>query len=147
MTTPPMKTPRRRPPGFPDASQRLPDGVVARPAQTAEAPAAAAEDEPAAPARPSLAVAAAPRPAPKAKRKRAAPEAPRDPYAGAASRQVNTRLLEPLHTRYMQLVRELDDDGYKTSFTEVLHALLDDGPTTADEARELVRAWRRRREP
>lgn len=76
-----------------------------------------------------------------------APERARDPYAGAASRQVNTRLLEPLHTRYMQVVRELEDDGYKTSFTELLHALLDTGPTTADEARELVRAWRRRREP
>lgn len=148
MTTPPMKTPRRRPPGFPDSSPRLPDGVVARPVQTAEPPAAVAADvEPAAPARPSLAVAAAPQPAPRAKRKRAAPEVARDPYAGAPSRQVNTRLLEPLHSRYMQLVRELEDDGYKTSFTEVLHALLDDGPTTADEARELVRAWRRRREP
>jgi hypothetical protein len=72
---------------------------------------------------------------------------PRDPYAGAASRQVNTRLLEPLHARYMQLVRELGDNGYQTSFTELLHALLDDGPATADEARERVRAWRRRREP
>jgi hypothetical protein len=47
----------------------------------------------------------------------------------------------------MQLVRELGDDGYPTSFTEILHALLDEGPTTADEAREAVRAWRRRREP
>jgi len=72
---------------------------------------------------------------------------PRDPYAGVASRQVNTRLLEPLHARYMRLVRELGDDDYQTSFTELLHALLDDGPTTADEARERVRAWRRRREP
>jgi hypothetical protein len=96
--------------------------------------------------RPALAVAATPPAAPKGKHTRPS-QTPRDPYAGAASRQVNTRLLEPLHARYMQLVRELGDDGYQTSFTELLHALLDDGPVTADEARERVRAWRRRREP
>lgn len=57
------------------------------------------------------------------------------------------RLLEPLHARYMQLVRDLDDDGYRTSLTEVTHALLDAGPTHPDEVRQLVRAWRRCREP
>jgi hypothetical protein len=62
------------------------------------------------------------------------------PYAGAGSRQVNTRLLEPLRSRYTQLVRELGDDGYPASFTEILHALLDDGPATADEAREVTAA-------
>ena len=144
MTDPPMKTPRRRPPGFADPPQRLPDGVVARPAATSPS---AAQPEPAATPRPALAVAASPPALPKGKRKRAVSEVPRDPYAGAASRQVNTRLLEPLHARYMQLVRELGDDGYQTSFTELLHALLEDGPVTADEARESVRAWRRRREP
>jgi hypothetical protein len=144
MTEPPMKTPRRRPPGFADPSQRLPDGVVARPTPTAPP---AAQLEPASTPRPALAVAATPPAQPKAKRKPAGSEVPRDPYAGVASRQVNTRLLEPLHARYMRLVRELGDDGYQTSFTELLHALLDDGPTTADEARERVRAWRRRREP
>lgn len=114
-----MKTPRRRPPGFPA------DAVVARPAivEPAAAPPAA---RPASPARSSV---------------------PRDPYAGAGTRQVNTRLLEPLHTRYVLLVRELDDEGYRTSLTEILHALLEEGPATADEARELVRRWRRRREP
>jgi len=140
-----MKTPRRRPPGFADPSERLPDGVVARSPPTAN-PRTEVEQTPT--PRPALAVAASSRPQePKSTAKRAAPEVPRDPYAGAASRQVNARLLEPLHRRYMQLVRELGDDGYQTPFTEVLHALLDDGPTTADEARELVRAWRRRREP
>lgn len=71
----------------------------------------------------------------------------RDPYADAPSRQFNTRLLEPLHARYVQLVRELEAEGYRTTMTELLHALLDAGPTGTDEARELVRAWRRKREP
>jgi hypothetical protein len=145
MTDPPMKTPRRRPPGFADPSQRLPDGVIARPAHAAEEATADVEQPP--PSPPALAVAATPPAQPKSKPRRPTPEVPRDPYAGAASRQVNTRLLEPLHSRYMQLVRELGDEGYPTSFTEILHALLDDGPTTADDAREIVRAWRRRREP
>jgi hypothetical protein len=144
MTDPPMKTPRRRPPGFADPSQRLPDGVIARPAHTPD-PTADVEQPPT--SRPALAVATTLPAPPKSKPRRATPEVPRDPYAGAGSRQVNTRLLEPLHSRYMQLVRELSDDGYPTSFTEILHALLDDGPATADEAREVVRAWRRRREP
>jgi hypothetical protein len=145
MTDPPMKTPRRRPPGFPDPSQRLPDGVVARPAETAGL-ASAPEPTPT-PTPRTLTVATTPPAQPKGKRKAGVSEVLRDPYTGASSRQVNTRLLEPLHARYMRLVRELADDDYQTSFTELLHAMLDDGPTTADEARELVRAWRRRREP
>ena len=126
MTDKPMKTPQRRPPGFPAT-----DAVVAL--APAEAPAEAAL------AHPRTASALGPTSSLEA--------APRDPYAGAATKQVNTRLLEPLHTRYVQLVRELGDEGYKTSLTEILHALLADGPTTPEEARRLVRAWRRRREP
>lgn len=121
MTQPPMKAShRRRPPGFTEApaAHQLPksDG----------SPAAGAWVSP---------------PAPPAQ---AAPVG--DPYAGAAMRQFNTRVLEPLHARYAQLVRELTDEGYP-SVTEVLHALLDVGPTTPDQTRELVRAWRRKREP
>jgi hypothetical protein len=123
MTGAPMKTPTRRPPGFPAA-----DAVVARPAV-----------EPAAdPAATDAATAQTPP---------AAGRAPRDPYAGAGTKQVNTRLLEPLHTRYVQLVRQLEDEGYRTSLTELLHALMEEGPATPDDARELVRRWRRRREP
>jgi hypothetical protein len=70
-----------------------------------------------------------------------------DPYAGASSRQVNVRWLEPLYNRYAALVTELAAEGYKTTLTELLHALLDAGPTTPTEARQLVRTYRRRREP
>jgi hypothetical protein len=64
---------------------------------------------------------------------------------GAATRQFNTRLLEPLHQRYMRLVRDLADEGYDTSMTELVHALLHEGPTTAAQARAKVRAWRQLR--
>lgn len=124
MTGAPMKTPQRRPPGFPAA-----EAVVARPAAVEPA---GAGPGPAPPARPAPPIPAS---------------APRDPYAGAGTKQVNTRLLEPLHTRFVLLVRQLDDEGYRTSLTEILHALLEEGPDTPDEARELVRRWRRRREP
>lgn len=126
----PMKTPARRPPGFPAA-----DPVV-RPAPAARAGAKSRSGAAAKAVVPAQATAP---PTP--------PTAPRDPYAGAATKQVNTRLLEPLHTRYVHLVRELDDAGYRTSLTEILHALLEDGPETAEEARQLVRDWRRRRDP
>jgi hypothetical protein len=71
----------------------------------------------------------------------------RDPYAGAGTVQLNVRLLAPLRDRYAAQARELTDEGYKTSVTEILHALLDAGPTTAAETRDLLRAYRRRREP
>ena len=64
-------------------------------------------------------------------------------YAGAASVQFNVRLLAPLHERYARLVRRLADEGFKTTSTEIVHALLHEGPDDPDAARELVRRWRR----
>jgi len=139
----PMRTTRSRPPGFPvTAGDALPDGVVKRdvadpaPAKTARAP------RPKRPQPTTTAPAAAPSRAAATTTKVA-----RDPYAGAATRQFNTRLLEPLHQRYSALLRQLEDDGYKTSMTELLHAMLHAGPENADQARKLIRDWRLAREP
>jgi hypothetical protein len=65
-----------------------------------------------------------------------------NPYNGARSRQFNVRLLDPLKDRYEHLVRELGDEGIATSVTEMLHALMHEGPKTADEARALLQRWR-----
>ncbi len=70
------------------------------------------------------------------------PSAAPNPYEGAPSRQFNTRLLVPLHERYARLVRALKDEGFETTTTEVVHALLDEGPRGTDQARALVRRWR-----
>jgi hypothetical protein len=64
------------------------------------------------------------------------------PYEGAPSRQFNTRLLVPLHERYARLVRQLADDGFETTVTEIVHALFHEGPSDPAEARALVRRWR-----
>jgi hypothetical protein len=64
----------------------------------------------------------------------------------AGTRQLNLRLLLPLHERYRRLVRECDDVGIDTSMTEVIHALLYGGPTDLDGTRQLIRAWRRARD-
>lgn len=89
-------------------------------------------------------------PAPKPRKAKASPVAPRSaaasapsPYAGAGSAQFNLRLLTPLHERYARLVRQLADDGFKTTSTEIVHALLHEGPDDPAAARELVRRWRR----
>lgn len=66
---------------------------------------------------------------------------------GAATRQLNVRLLEPLDTRYRGLLRELADDGYPTTMTELLHALLYAGPADPPAARQLIHRWRRALEP
>lgn len=156
MTQRPMKTRRRRPPGFaaleaPEAAP-TPQHDAAPPAD----PPPAAHEPVEHPAESHRHASAAGQPSPEPQRRR--PERPsaapydqadqaRDPYAGAPSRQYNTRLLEPLHARYVQLVRDLEDEGYRTTMTELVHALLDAGPQTPAEARELVRGWRRKREP
>lgn len=64
------------------------------------------------------------------------------PYEGAAVRQMNVRVLVPLHARYARLVRDLADGGFHTTVTEILHALLHEGPSDTAAARELVRRWR-----
>jgi hypothetical protein len=147
-----MRTPRSRPPGFAATHTReTSPGVVARETSaTAASDADLAEGQdarngaarrPASPAR--LTAAHQQEPKPPAARNPPAPQ--NNPYAGAATRQFNTRLLEPLHRRYMRLVRDLADDGYETSMTELVHALLHEGPTTTTEARDRVRAWRQLR--
>ncbi len=65
-----------------------------------------------------------------------------NPYAGAGTTSLNVRILVPLHNRYRKLVRELEDERYRSSATELFHALLHFGPSDTDEARELLRRWR-----
>jgi hypothetical protein len=55
---------------------------------------------------------------------------------------MNVRVLVPLHDRYARLVRQLADAGFDTTATEILHALLHEGPSDVMEARALVRRWR-----
>jgi len=70
------------------------------------------------------------------------PENGVNPYTGAGTTSLNVRVLVPLHGRYRQLVRALEDEGYRTSSTEIFQALLHFGPANTDEARELIRRWR-----
>ena len=79
---------------------------------------------------------------PLAAREPAPAEAPENPYEGAASRQFNIRLLVPLYDRYARLVRALADMGFETTATELTHALFHEGPSTAEDAKALVRRWR-----
>jgi hypothetical protein len=51
--------------------------------------------------------------------------------------------MRPLIVHYHDLVRELERDGYTTSVTELLHALMHTGPSTKAQARALLRDWRR----
>ena len=82
----------------------------------------------------------------------AAPPAARPAPVGVADRSagskpLNVRILIPLLQRYQQLVRELNDAGYRTSLAELIHALMHPGPSTPDEARALIRDWRRATDP
>ncbi len=67
------------------------------------------------------------------------------PRVGA--KQLNVRVLIPLHERYRRLLRELDDQGFDTSMSELVQALLHGGPVDADDAKRIVRAWRRALDP
>jgi hypothetical protein len=58
-------------------------------------------------------------------------------------RVFTVRLMRPLIVHYHDLVRELERDGYATSVTELVHALLHAGPATKAQARALLRDWRR----
>jgi hypothetical protein len=60
----------------------------------------------------------------------------------AGSRQLNLRLALGLHQRYRRLLRDCEDEGIDTSMTEIIHALLHQGPDDVRSARQLVRAWR-----
>ncbi len=68
-----------------------------------------------------------------------------DPRGG--TRQLNVRVLAPLLERYKRLVRDLEDEGFETSVTELVHALLLAGPESCEEARQAVRGWRRALDP
>jgi hypothetical protein len=63
-------------------------------------------------------------------------------YRDAPVRQLNIRLAEPLHQRYRRLLRDLDDAGTPSTWTELVHALLHDGPADAETARKLLDRWR-----
>ena len=65
----------------------------------------------------------------------------------APVKPLNVRIALPLLARYQQLVRDLNDAGYATSLAELMHALMLRGPATADEARALIRDWRRATDP
>lgn len=137
------RTRRERPAGFASPTAPAPATAPTPERQTAPSPAsdtALADQEPQ--RKPTT------REAPRQPRPSRAPSSTgtRDPYADAPVHQINVRLLTPLRDRYHQLSRELNDDGFRTNFTEILTALMDDGPTTADDARELVRRYRRKRE-
>jgi hypothetical protein len=149
-----MRTRRSRPPGF--ATRRddesSPEGVIAlhpQPLAPATHGTEAATTRNTVPSEPPAALEPqqreTTRPRPPRGRTRSATLDDGNPYVGAATRQFNTRLLEPLHQRYMRLVRDLADEGYDTSMTELVHALLHEGPTTAAQARAKVRAWRQLR--
>jgi hypothetical protein len=58
-------------------------------------------------------------------------------------RLFTVRLMRPLIVQYHDLVRDLERDGYTTSVTELLHALMHAGPATKAQARALLRDWRR----
>jgi hypothetical protein len=153
MSAPSIRTPRSRPPGF--ATTRTDEtsrGVVAR--ETPTTPASETDSETSENGRAETPRRPAARPPRQPTTNRAPTESPvaskppasdESAYAGAATRQFNTRLLQPLHRRYMRLVRDLADEGYETSMTELVHALLHEGPTTTAEARARIRAWRQLR--
>src|SRR4051794_39537981 len=136
MSTPSMRTPRSRPPGFATARgdesshgvvAREPDATSSRDADSGASLGAATEIRPRSATRGPRQEALTPSLQPVAPPVAGdAPPADASAYAGAATRQFNTRLLEPLHRRYMRLVRDLADEGYETSMTELVHALLHD---------------------
>lgn len=66
-----------------------------------------------------------------------------DSYRGAGTVQFNMRMLVPLHRHYSSLVRQCADENFKTSATEIFHALLHEGPASAAEIQALVKRWRK----
>jgi hypothetical protein len=65
----------------------------------------------------------------------------------AGAKQLNVRILLPLRERYKRLLRDLDDQGFDTTMSELVQALLHDGPTATDDAKRLIRKWRRALDP
>jgi len=63
----------------------------------------------------------------------------------ASTRLVNFRIPVDLHDRFRGLVREAEIDHPRVrrpSLTELMIALLEEGPQTADEVAELIRRKR-----
>ena len=58
------------------------------------------------------------------------------------TKQLNLRLLVGLDDRYRGLLRECKDAGINTSMTELVHALLHEGPSDVGDVRILLRRWR-----
>lgn len=91
---------------------------------------------------------AAAAPAPDRVDEPAGPQAERggDPYAGSPKIAVNMRATKQLWDHLGALTRELEGEGLRTSRTEMTEALWHfEAPEDADEARELVRRYRRAR--
>jgi predicted nucleic acid-binding protein len=59
-----------------------------------------------------------------------------------ATRQLNVRVRVDLHDRYRALLRALEDAGVETSMSELVHALLEQGPRDVDAAIDVLRRWR-----
>ena len=137
----PMPSVRRRPiPGM--ASEPVAPPPPARPRPTSGGAEAASRPRPRRPAPPK-----ARRGASRADgRRRAAGAGERRPAADYAStRLVNFRIPVDLHDRFRGLVREAEV-GHprlrRPSLTELVIALLEEGPQTADEVAELIRRKR-----
>lgn len=67
-----------------------------------------------------------------------------DPYGGSPKVTVSMRATKELWDRLGVLSRRLEDEGMRTGRTEITEALWHFyAPKTPDEARELVRSYRR----
>ena len=85
-------------------------------------------------------------PSPEASREDAGPTDSVEPsLLPVGTRQLHTRIPADLHRRYRHLLRDLEDAGIESSMTELVCAVLDEGPRNGAEARARLREWRRRR--
>jgi hypothetical protein len=137
MASQPVTTP---PPIATDA--REPQLTVLLPA-TEEAPTAAVEDKPGQPAQPATPTAPA-----TDRRRRQGAEAQVQHHRSAdyaSTKLVNFRIPVDLHKRFQQLVRDAETRHprlRRQSLTELMIALLEEGPQTADGVAELIRRKR-----
>jgi hypothetical protein len=70
-------------------------------------------------------------------------EAVTNPYAGMRKVQIPVRLFPPLWDRLDEFVRVLRDENLDVDKTALLNAMLHfNGPTSPDDARDLVNRWR-----
>lgn len=64
----------------------------------------------------------------------------------AARRMLSVRVSSELYGRYERILHDLDVEGVDSSMTEIVSALLFVGPQTSDDARPILRAFRRARD-